>query len=379
MTLISCINLRSWSVSFVLMSAMFFGFKANIAYSSEVQERVLESPRFLGRGNTYVAAMDSDDATKGNPASLGETKIKFQMRWLELDVMPGQNSVDTVSDLTSMSGSDSAVTLLQKFQDKFGKRQYVRLQFLPVAMRIMRFELSPFVSNASYVDMRSPTTPEISIRSETNAGANIAFGYPVGKFALGINVRPMQRIYFAGSLAFSDVFDFLPPTSKELTDVLPMRTGMMVGTDLGAIYTASASWRFGMLVENVGYTSALSSTDLAPPPLPQRASLGMMYRRDMKPWHLDVLTDVQDLGNSSSLNPTRLIHFGSEIGRNVWTRDHDFGINCGVNEGYFTGGIFADLYVVRFDISNFAVETGEYPGQRMDRRWALSAKSTSTF
>lgn|GEM_PF-1188855 len=347
---------------------------------AEEQQRVLESPRHLGRGNTFVAALDSDDATKANPATLAETKLVWQLRWLELGLMPGQNSIDTITDLTSIDGSETAVTLLQKFQDKFGKRQSLRTQIMPLALRIMKFEFSPFMANDSYVDMRLPTTPEVTIHSDTMAGANVATAFTVGKaVSVGLNVRPMQRFYFAGSLAFADVVDFLPPTNSDISDSLPLKSGTAVGVDLGTTWTLNAAWRLGALIENLGYTSSLDGGKDAPPPIPQRISAGMMYRKAWNPWHLDYFVDVQDLANVKAYNPMRLIHLGSELGRNLWSRDHDLGLLLGLNEGYFTGGAFLDFWLARLDIVNYAVELGEYPGQRMDRRWGTNLRVATTW
>ena len=347
---------------------------------AEEQTRILESPRNLGRGNTFVAALDSDDATKGNPATLAETKLTWQMRWFELGVMPGQNSIDTITDLTSIDGSETAVTLLQKFQDKFGKRQSLRTQIMPVALRIMKFEFSPFLMNNSYVDMRLPTTPEITVHSDTMTGANVAYAFSFGKgFSVGLNVRPMQRYYFSGVLAFADVVDYLPPTSKDISDSMPLKSGTAVGADVGSTWTLNASWRLGALVENLGYTSSMDGGSDAPPPIPQRVSVGAMYRKAWNPWHLDAFADLQDLGNAMAFNPMRLLHLGGEIGRSLWSRDHDMGLLLGLNEGYFTGGAFLDLWLLRLDLINYAVELGEYPGQRMDRRWGANFRIATTW
>lgn len=382
MQTIKGISLRSTSLlSLGWGLAAFLGF-GNIPtlQATEEQTRVLESPRFLGRGNAFVAGLDSDDATKGNPATLAETKMSWQIRWFELSLFPGQNSIDTISDLTSLDGSQTAVTLLQKFQDKFGKRQYFRGQFMPLALRILQFEFSPFIANASYVDMRLPTTPEIEIVSDTMAGANIAMGLNFGKaFAVGLNVRPMQRFYFAGQLAFADVVDYLPPTNKDLTDTMPLKSGTAVGLDVGSTWTLSPAWRVGALVENVGYTSDMAGGSDAPPPIPQRVSVGTMYRKAWNPWHWDMFADLQDLGNARAYNPMRLLHLGTEFGRNFWSRDHDIGVVAGLNEGYFTGGGFLDLWIARLDVVNYAVELGEYPGQRVDRRWGSTLRVATTW
>src|SRR4051812_7512126 len=95
---------------------------------AEEQQRWLESTRFFGRGNPFVAAPDSDEATRANPATLAEPKLAFQLRWLQVDTFVGQNTLDSVGDVMKVSPEDSAVEILNTFREKFGKRQYGRLQ-----------------------------------------------------------------------------------------------------------------------------------------------------------------------------------------------------------------------------------------------------------
>ena len=174
------------------------------------QQRPQESSRFYGRGNTYVAAYDSDEASRANPATLSESQIKFQMRWLQLDLLVGENSLDSIGDMTKMNGEDSAVQLLETFEDKFGKRQYARMQVSPLSMRIKWFEISPFFSTSNFVDMRLPTTPEVELYSDTMAGMNISFGFPLGKtLNFGLTLRPAHRTVYAGKMSFGDLIDVI--------------------------------------------------------------------------------------------------------------------------------------------------------------------------
>ena len=59
--------------------------------------------------------------------------------------------------------------------------------------------------------------------------------------------------------------------------------------------------------------------------------------------------------------------------------DHDYGVLFGLNEGYLSFGTFIDLYFMRLDLVNYGVELGHAPGQKQDRRWALSVRSSLVF
>lgn len=346
------------------------------------QERTLESSRFNGRGNTYVAGYDSDEATRANPATLCEEKVKFQLRWLQLDLFIGENTLDTISEATDLANSaeTSAVSLLQTFADKFGKRQYLRFQAVPLATRIFWFEMSPFTTTTIWADMRVPTTPDVQFYLNTMQGMNLSFGMPLTKdFDVGLTVRPMYRTLFTGDVQFADLLDFVESDDMTLDDVFAKREGLQVGADLGAIWKAGKDLRLGMTIENAGYAGTYGEFQDAPPPQPQRVNLGMNYRWDYKPWHWDWAVDLQDAVNPQQFNYLRLIHLGTEIGRSYISRDHDIGLLAGINEGYFTTGAFLDLWITRLTMSYYAVELGEYPGQRKDRRWALTLLSSMTF
>lgn len=344
------------------------------------QQRPLESTRYYGRGNTYVAGYDSDEGTRANPATLSETPIKFQLRWLQLDLFVGENSMDSISDVTSLDGESSAVGLLETFEDKFGKRQYGRFQLSPISMRIFSFEFSPFFSSANYVDMRLPTIPEFELYSDTMAGVNISYGFPVGKtLNFGLTMRPAHRTVYAGNMGFGDLIDVLNSDEVDLETLFEKREGFQIGWDTGAIWKPAPAWRFGLLVENLGYAGNQGGFKAPPKPYQQRVNLGMNHRVDWKPWHWDTLVDLQDIVNPQEFHYLQLLHVGTELGRSYISRDNDVGLMFGINEGYFTTGAFIDVFVARLNLSYYAVELGEYPGQRKDRRYGITLLSSMTF
>jgi hypothetical protein len=152
-----------------------------------------------------------------------------------------------------------------------------------------------------------------------------------------------------------------------------------VGTDVGVIWLPGKSTRFGFTAENIGYAADVQGSKNPPPPIPHRFSLGMTTRMDMKSWHWDNFIDIQDLTNPNGFHTLRLVHLGTELATSYFTRDHDLGVQAGVNEGYFTLGGFLDLYVTRLAMVYYAVELGEFPGQRKDRRFGLTLQSSMTF
>jgi len=346
------------------------------------QSRTLESTRFLGRGNTFVAALDSDEATRANLSTLAEPdKLRFQLRWFQIDAMVGKNTTNMITDMTKLSGTSSVVSFLQSFRDRSGERQSFRAQVSPLAVRILSFELAPFGLTTNFVDMRNlGTLPEVSIESNSMAGATAAFAMNFAKdFSVGVGIRPHVRYYIGGSLGFADIADFLPPSSREITDVIPMRSGTGLGVNLGGTWRLHPKMRLGLTVDDLGYTGYGAG---GPPPIKQSINLGYFWRvyEMAKAWTTDLFFDLHDVMNESDEDYIRHLHMGAEFGRRYFSRDNDFGVVVGVNEGYFTGGLFADLLFLRLDASVYSVESGYYAGQRdNDVRYSFSARSTMTF
>jgi len=345
------------------------------------REALFVSPRAAGRGDTFVAAFDSNESTRLNPAALAESRSTFQLRFLQFDGILGQNSFDTMSDLMKLGSVDDGLGFLRSFDEKFGKRQYLRGQLSTLSMRIKSFEVQLFGTSASWLELREPTTPQAEFESDTFAGAQFSYAMPLGsQLLLGATFRPMYRLFIHGKMSFTDILEFAPPSETEFEDYAPLQSGQGYGGDLGLIWRPKPALRLGMTVQNVGDTAFANSDETKKPPkLESVISAGGLYRLKFGAWDLDLSGEMRDLMNRQGLNLTRLLHWGAEFGRSLYGKDHDIGVTSGIREGYLTAGAFVDAWAFRLDISNYAVELGETPGQRMDRRWAATLQSTMSF
>lgn len=345
------------------------------------REAVFVSPRAAGRGDTNVAAFDSNEASRFNPATLAESKSTFQLRFLQFDAVLGQNSFDTMSDLVKLSSVDDGLGFLRSFDDKFGKRQYLRAQLSTLAMRIKSFEFQLFGSYASWLELRDPTTPQAEFESDTFAGAQFSLAMPLSPtLSLGATFRPTYRMYIRGQMSFTDIVEFAPPSETKFEDYAPLQSGLGYGGDLGMIWRPTPALRLGLTIQNMGNTAFENSDKTkVPPKLESVINSGGLYRLKYGAWDLDLSAEMHDLMNRQGLNLTRLLHLGAEFGRSFYSKDHDVGVTTGIREGYLTAGAFIDAWAFRLDISNYAVELGETPGQRMDRRWAATLQSTMSF
>jgi hypothetical protein len=351
---------------------------STLAMAAE-QPKLFESVRSAGRGGTFVAAYDSSDAARQNPAALAEFNKSFQLRILDLDVFLGQNVLGLINDMSSVMSSNDPLTGLRKFDEKFGERQSFRGQVAPVALRFGHFEISLFGVVSSFLELRDRPIPKIGWEADLYYGAQMSYGRMIGKnWSWGVTVRPMSRIFMGDEVSFSDITDMITPEDKGFEDLTDQQKGSGVGVDVGGMWMPSATFRLGAVIQNIG-DMGFGKGDDTPVPMKQQLMIGMIKRFKLGKWNYDILVDVQDLENRAGVNLLRKIHLGNELGLPVFTTDNDFGILAGINEGYFTGGAYADLWLGRLELSNYAVELGESPGQRMDRRWGFAWRIAMTF
>ena len=339
-----------------------------------VADSVFESVRNYGRGRTFVAAYDSDEAIKMNPATLAEGDVTFQLRWAELDLFYSPRGIGEASALSgvSLEDGDDIDDARQAFKVT---RPSGRGQLSLFSMRFGFVEVSPFAVGDGFGDLRNPAIPDVSIEGDILAGLNIGMGLAMSKeFSVGITARPFYRWYIGGEYGLVDI---LEDTDFSDSDFLVSAGGL--GIDLGLIWNPGKTFRLGLVVQNLGDTGYFQQWDARPPPIPQRISAGLLWRLPMFGGDLDYLLDVQGILNREGVNLLRIVHTGVELGWSVFSRDHDFGVTAGLNEGYAGGGFFVDAFVARLDFAAYGVEMGQYPGQRPDRRMAFSLRSSMTF
>ncbi len=341
---------------------------------------IWESPRALGRGNTFVAAFYSDESTRMNPAVLAEApRTDIEFRWGQVDAFVSQNAIDTIGDLAGSSSAMGLAGILSAVEDKFGDRFYARAQMFPVAFRWGQFELTPFISSFAQGEIRLPSTPEFHVLGDFYAGANASFGLNYGKFKVGMTFRPFTRAYFGGDVGALDLIDLGTSESASAEDYFTAGAGAGFGVDVGGLYTPTADLRFGLLIRDVG-DSTYGDGDSLPPNVHQQVLVGAAWRQKVfNSWRLDLSADIHDVLNRYGQTFTKLLKMGGELGKPWFGPDNDVGVSAGLNDGYMSIGGFIDLWLGRFEVTNYAIEAGAYPGQRMDRRWGMGFRTSTTF
>jgi hypothetical protein len=243
---------------------------SSLASASE-QPELFESTRASGRGGTYVAAYDSYEGSRHNPATLGEFDKSMQLRILDLDLMVGKNVLGLISDLNKVFSSKDALSGLKQFDDKFGQRQALRGQLSLLSMRFGHFEVSPFAVNSSWLDLRDRQIPKVAWEVDTYAGMQFSYGHMVGKnWSFGVALRPMYRIYFGNQLTFSDITEMVTPDDTKFKDLAQQKSGTGVGVDLGGMWMPSPTWRVGLTLQNLGDMGYGQDNGTEPKPIRQK-------------------------------------------------------------------------------------------------------------
>lgn len=340
-------------------------------------DKLFESVRGYSRGGTGVAAFDSYEATRINPATLVERDVTFQFRPLEIDIFSGFDGRSQVGALTGDTTSDNQ-SLIDTASDLAGTNVNGRAQFGLLAMRFGGFEVAPFLVAEGQADLRNPAIPEADFHVSTTAGANITYSFATAKtLSWGITVRPLHRWWVGQPMGVVDLLD-----NSEFGQDIAVLSGWGIGLDLGMIYTPVKTFRLGVTIQNLGDTEYFQDFGSEPPGIKQTLNTGVLQRFEVFGGNLDLLADIQGLLNRDGGSYIRLLHLGIEQGWRVFfpkNGDHDYGVVAGINEGYFCTGFFVDLYIFRFDYANYGVELGHNAGQRPDRRESYALRTAMTF
>ena len=346
------------------------------------QYSLFHSTRALGRGGAYVAAFDSDEATRLNPATLADSPITYQFRGWEVDGFVSQNVINTIGDIISSVNSSDGFGFIDKLEKKFGERHYGKTQWGIFSQRFGAFEIAFFANGETHLELHNPILPEFSGRFDSVVGANISYAFTLlQSIKLGITLRPLYRYYLDGDIGFIDIMDFIPQDSKaSADDYIQLVSGFGLGVDLGMIWSPTKEFRIGFLAQNIGDSEYFQDYGTEPPPIQQKLSTGLLYRLEpFSTWYWDFLIDIQGLVNRYGLNLLRLTHLGTEFGTSFFGYDNDIGFTMGINEGYVGGGLFFDLWICRLQYVNYTVELGHSPGQVQDQRIAFSFNLKLTF
>jgi hypothetical protein len=212
--------------------------------------------------------------------------------------------------------------------------------------------------------LHNPVYPELPVRFINDYGYAVGVGLPVLPFFhMGMTLKRIKRSGVDTTYRASSLTDLDPEVIK--SDFTQWGVGYAM--DLGANVVIDAPAMNVVLSgvwQNVGDTKFRSDNNSNIPTDKSSMGVGAGLIMDFPFLSVAPSIDVVDL-NRSDIQLMRKINFGVEVGLPL------LDLRAGFNQGYYSLGAGVGLGPLQLDAATYGVETGEYPGQREDRRYMV--------
>ena len=331
---------------------------------ADESDRIYRSAHLLGRGDAGIATADETEAIFYNPAGIAVgTGIYKKTVLLSPTVELSSDTKDLVRQVAIEKNTDVEV-----LRQHIGKNQHIGMyNFSGVVLR--RAAIGAMVSNQTNLLVRK--SPENSALEEASASSTlnkvVAFSLADGFFDhslfFGTTVKYIARDRAALSVNVVDAQNIQSQLKED--DIITSGTG--VGVDLGMILKTEGKSPFslGIQVENSGDTYMHSTSKYGKADnLPQTVNMGIAMQPGTKMSNFGLHLDYRDVAAKTESNPYKRLHLGAEISLKGF-----FGISAGLNQGYPTFGMYADIRLLRVDIGTYTEEMGDRIGVRPDTRY----------
>jgi hypothetical protein len=360
---------------------------AQALFSSEgpsINRRV----RNLGMGNVGVAIKGTGDSSPFyNPAGLNDlTEARYQFLTMTFDMAKDSIGMigdlkDLTNDLDGQTTDSGKVGVLDKFiQGHTGEFQHVRFGLDLFNYARKNFAVGFTIDERLDVSFRDQSFPHFDVRNVGDAAIFISGSHDFWEklLQIGFTVRPTVRFALDQAdeeVTYADVVNKNTAGKSVLKDqfkkIKDRRFALAV--DVGAKSDMAKFENipgFKYLKPSVGVTWQ----DIGSPNFhgadPNRSSVSAGFAVFPDVWKLKntVAMDFRDLNHKEDF-VTRL-HFGAES-EYRWTKI-GFGLRAGVNQGYFTAGLTADLWLVKLDGAYYSEEIGIKTKQDGNTRFAVT-------
>ena len=357
-----CTAFTRYSGFYIGMNLGCLFFVATTA-AAEDSQRLYRSAYYLGRGDTGLALADDAEAIMYNPAGVAQGKGVYKRVIL---VSPTIEFSDDARALAKEIGNDKS-DLPGTLVKRIGKNEHIGVYNL-TAIVLRRASLGVF--NAETTDILVYKSPAagglegVKARAITSNGAVFALAQDFlnQRLFVGGNIKYMHRGEAKLDVNITDADALKNMKSDEL-----LGTGMGASVDLGVMWKLQGRLQpsLGATINNVGGTYFTPSSELAPAPSPlkQLVNLGFAIQPGTKSSRFKILAEYWDATNSLDSNIMKKTHLGAELS----VRDV-VGFTGGMAQGWTSGGIYIDLYLLRLDGGIYIQEMSDRVGVRPDKR-----------
>lgn len=329
-------------------------------------QRIYHSAYYLGRGDTGLAVADDQEAIMYNPAGIAQGKGIYKRTILLSPMVEVSDDARNLASELNQDNSDIPAVL----RKRVGKNEHIGIYNLTAL--VLRRAAIGVVSGATtdILIYKSPKnggleSVDANLRQTNGATFSLAESFLDERILVGGTFKYLQR----GQAKFSaNVTDADALKDLKASDLYGAGTG--TSTDLGVMFKGKNRIEpaFGLVAHNVGGTkfTPLSSTTPKPDALKQTIDLGFALQPGTKLSKFRLLGEYWDATNALSIDPYKKIHLGAELSiRDV------VGFTAGMSQGWSSGGIYIDLYLLRLDTGIYIQEVAERVGVRPDKRLFL--------
>jgi hypothetical protein len=361
---------RFFLLSLSIAPFLAFGFSTTL--QAEDDQRLYRSAYFLGRGDTGLAIADNQDAIIYNPAGIAQGKGIYKRAILASPMVEFSDDARSLAQELSKEGADTAGIL----RKRVGKNEHVGAYNLTAL--VLRRAAIGIVSGATtdILVYKSPQnggleSVDANFKQTNGATFSLAESFWDETLLLGGTFKYLQR----GQAKFSaNVTDADALKDLKTSDLYGVGTG--TSTDLGMMLKGKGRLEpaLGIVAHNVGGTkfSEVSKTAPKPDPLLQTVDIGFAVQPGTKISRFRLLGEYWDATNALGTDPYKKIHLGGEL-----TIQDVVGFTAGMAQGWTSGGVYVDLYVLRLDAGIYIQEMDDRVGVRPDKR--LFVRLTAGF
>ncbi len=330
---------------------------------AEDEQRLYRSAYYLGRGDTGLAIADDQEAVMYNHAGIAQGKKIYKRVILASPTVEFSDDARNLAKELQTDNSDVTGAL----KKRVGKNEHIGAYNL-TAVVLRRASIGVF--NGETTDILIHKAPEagglegVKARLVTSNGAvfAVAQDFLNQRLLVGGNIKYMHR---GEAKLEANVTDADKLKNMKSSDMLGTGTG--TSTDLGVMWKIPGRMEasMGATVNNVGGTKFTPTSDKAPAPaaLKQLVNLGVAIQPGTRSSRFRLLAEYWDATNNLKESVYKKTHLGAEL-----TIRDIVGVTGGMSEGWTSGGLYIDLYLLRIDGGMYIQEMDDRVGVRPDKR-----------
>ncbi|MEI8025321.1 MAG: hypothetical protein WCI18_03130 [Pseudomonadota bacterium] len=357
-----------------IIGILLVSLTAAVTYGSEFEYNRYRSPAALGRGDTGIASSRDEDAPFYNPALIGfGTGIYKKLILGSIGLDLSMATRDAIREI-SLQESDSIDTL----RKSIGVPQHIGAHVLGPSLILRRAAISTYLTSSNqamiFKSASSRGLESVAIDSVTSAGLAFTVAQDFAKdHSVGMTARYETKNQVDVEVNATDGENLKGLSGDDAGRYVMAGRGIPI--DLGYAFKLGDKMNtsLGLTVKDALATAyipskatTLKKEDRALKDGKRTINAGFAFEPGTKDSKMRVLGDWLDITNAYGSPTFKRVHLGSEISLK------DFiGFSAGLNQGYPTFGIFADIRILRMDFGRYTEEVGSKVGERPDTRFFL--------